>query len=105
MFMVCKICRKQFNNIGNLNSHIKKCEKIEYIKHEVYDLYVNKEFSIRDLKKLFKIQDSDVNKIVGSEIRNNSEANKIGYKRYPEKYKHSEQTKGKLREIRLKWMN
>lgn len=100
----CKICNRVLDNIGNLNQHIKKCQKLSNIKDEIINLYVNKNYSVRDLRNKFKIQSGDIKNVLGDKIRSFSESNKIAHKKYPEKFKHSEETKKKLRNIRLEFM-
>jgi very-short-patch-repair endonuclease len=100
----CKICNRYIDNLGNLNQHIKKCEKLHIIKDEIIDLYVNKNNSVRDLRKKFKLQSDDIKIILGDKTRSLSEANKLSRKKYPEKFKHTEESKKIMREKRLEFM-
>jgi very-short-patch-repair endonuclease len=100
----CKICNRKLDNFGNFNQHIKKCEKLSQIKDDIINLYVNEDYSVRDLRKKFKVQSDDIKIILGDKIRSLSESNKLAHKKYPEKFKHSDETKKKLREIRLDFM-
>jgi very-short-patch-repair endonuclease len=100
----CKICNNKFNNLGNLNQHTKKCEKLFSVKDEVFRLYVNEHYSVQDLKKKFKIQYNDIKLILGDKIRSLSESNKIAHIKYPNNFKHSEESKKILREKRLEFM-
>jgi len=100
----CKICKKNLVNQGGLTQHIKKCEWLNTIKSDVINLYTNEKYSVKDLRKKFKIQSSDVKNILGDKIRTLSESNKLSREKYPNVYKHSEETKKKLRNIRLEFM-
>lgn len=100
----CKICNRKLSNLGNLNQHIKKCKKLSQIKDEVIRLYVDDSFSVMDLRKKFKIQSDDVKIILGDKVRSSSDANKLGHKKYPEKFKHTEESKKIMREKRLEFM-
>jgi very-short-patch-repair endonuclease len=100
----CKICNRKLSNLGNLNQHIKKCEKLSQIKDEVIRLYVDDSFSVMDLRKKFKIQSDDIKIILGDKVRSSSDANKLGHKKYPEKFKHTEESKKIMREKRLEFM-
>ncbi len=100
--MECKFCKKQISNIGGLIQHEKKCEYLHLIKNEIIDLYVNKNYSFKDLKNKFKMQYSDFSYIIDDKVRSPSESRKVAQIKYP--YKHTEQSKQKLREARLKFM-
>jgi len=100
----CKICVRKLDNVGNLKQHIKKCEKLSVIKDELIRLYVNESYSVKDLRKKFKVQSDDIKDILGDKVRSLSDANKLAHKKYPENYKHSEETKKRLRNIRLEFM-
>jgi very-short-patch-repair endonuclease/DNA-binding Xre family transcriptional regulator len=100
----CKICGRKLDNIGNLNQHIKKCEKLSEIKEEIIDFYVNKNFSVKDLRKKFKLQSDDIKIILEDKVRSVSEANKLARKKYPNSFKHSEESKKIMREKRLEFM-
>jgi len=100
----CKICKKDFVNQGGLTQHMKKCEWLNSIKDEVTHLYVNQNYSVRDLRNKFKLQSSDIKNVLGDKIRTLSEANKLAREKYPDIYKHSDETKKKLRNIRLEFM-
>lgn len=100
----CKICTRKLDNLGNLNQHIKKCEKLSQIKDEIINLYVNEDYSVRDLRNKFKLQSDDIKNVLGDKIRSLSESNKIAHKKYPEKFKHTEESKKIMREKRLEFM-
>ena len=100
----CKICGRKLDNIGNLNQHIKKCKKLSEIKEEIIDLYINKNLSVKDLRKKFKLQSKDIKTILGDKVRSTSEASKLAHKKYPNSFKHSEETKKIISEKRLGFM-
>ena len=74
-------------------------------KQEVINDYINNKLSIRDIKEKYNIKsNSYAQKILKGYTRNTSEANKIAHQNKPESFKHSEETKQKIREHRLKFM-
>ena len=100
----CKICNCNFNNLGGLNQHIKKCEKLSIIKDEIIRLYVNESYSVRDLRRKFGVQSEDIKIILGDKVRSLSDANKLAHKKYPNNFKHTEESKKKMRGKRLEFM-
>ena len=100
----CKICKKDLVNQGGLGQHIPKCERLSLIKDEIINLYVNENYSVKDLRNKFKLQSGDIKIVLGDKVRSLSEANKLARKKYPNVYKHSEETKKRLRNIRLEFM-
>ena len=100
----CKICGRKLDNVGNLKQHIKKCEKLFVIKDELIKLYVDESYSVKDLRKKFKVQSNDIKDILGNKVRSSSEAIKLAHKKYPENFKHTEESKKIMREKRLKFM-
>jgi very-short-patch-repair endonuclease len=57
-----------------------------------------------DLRKKFKVQSDDIKIILGDNVRSSSDANKLAHKKYPEKFKHTEESKKIMREKRLEFM-
>jgi very-short-patch-repair endonuclease len=100
----CKICDRKLDNVGNLKQHIKKCEKLSVIKDELIRLYVNESYSIKDLRKKFQVQSTDIKNILGDKVRALSDANKLAHKKYPENFKHTDESKKIMREKRLEFM-
>ena len=100
----CEICERKLENVGNLKQHIKKCENLSNLKDEIINLYVNEYYSVRDLRNKFKLQSDDIKNVLGDKIRSLSESNKIAHKKYPEKFKHTEESKKIMREKRLEFM-
>jgi very-short-patch-repair endonuclease len=91
-------------NYSCFKQHKESCERLSKIKDEVINLYINQKFSIRDLVKKFGISNTPLLKILKDKTRNYSESNKLNRKKNPEKFKHTEQSKSKIREARLKFM-
>jgi very-short-patch-repair endonuclease len=100
----CNICKATHVNKGSLMQHQKKCEKLQNLKEHIIKMYVEENYSIRDLRKKYKIQSEDIKLVLKNLVRSKSEANKIARKKYPNKFVHSNETKLKLREIRLNFM-
>lgn len=100
--MECNICNKQLKTKWNMDIHKIKCEYLNSIKDEVIDLYLNHNFSSKDLRNKFGGQTKDIKNILGNNVRSSSEAQKIKAKKYV--FKHTEQSKQKLRTARLKFM-
>lgn len=74
-------------------------------KEQIIKDYVENVLSIREVCKKYGIGSKVwVRKLLGENIRNFSEANKIAHKKYPNSYKLSEGTKDKIRKAHLKWM-
>ena len=100
----CKICGRKLDKVGNLKQHIKKCEKVSVIKDELVRLYVDESYSVKDLRKKFQIQSEDIKDILGNKVRSSSESNKLAHMKYPENFKHTEESKKIMREKRLEFM-
>jgi len=100
----CEYCEKDLKNKGGYVRHIKTCKIVDNIRNEVYRLYVDELWSIKDIEKKYKIGDNAVNQILGDSKRTQSEGNKIARQKYPENFKHTEKSKQILREKRLKFM-
>jgi very-short-patch-repair endonuclease len=99
----CSICKKEFKLKGKqMLSHEKACKHLNSVKNEIIDLYVNQLFSINDLRKKFKIHSETIRKLLADKIRNQSDARRVSIIKYP--FKHTEESKQKLREKRLLFM-
>jgi very-short-patch-repair endonuclease len=101
--ITCDNCNRDFKNKPALASHIKNCLSKETINLIIEDYRFNN-FSIADISKKYKVNKNRFLKNLKPYIRSNSEAKIIANKKYPEKNRHTEDTKQKLREKRLKWM-
>lgn len=74
-------------------------------KGQIIKDYVENTLSIREVCKKYNINSKEwVRKLLGENIRNFSEANKIAHKKHPNSYKLSEEAKDKIRKARLNWM-
>lgn len=102
--MNCKYCNKELDNKGNLLTHEKSCEKMQKIKDDVIKLYINDGLSVKNVAKILNTNQIRIIEILGDKKRNISEASIKAHKLYPEKFKHSDETKKILREKRLEYM-
>lgn len=74
-------------------------------KQEIIDDYVENELSLRDLCAKYDIRSrSWIEKLVKPYMRSFSESVKIAHRKKPNSFKHSEESKAKLRDARLKYM-
>lgn len=77
----------------------------EHDKENIIEDYVKNELSLREICEKYNIKSKTyVGKLLKPVMRSVSESNVISHKRNPESFKHTEETKKKLREIRLKYM-
>ena len=77
----------------------------EEIKQNIVNDYVNNLLSIREVMSKYQVKSKDyITKLLGNNIRSSSEGNKIARQKYPEKFKHTEESKAKIRAIRLAYM-
>ena len=75
------------------------------LKRDIINDYVNGLLTIKDIKNKYNIKsNSYIGKILKGYTRSISEANIIAHKNKPDVFKHSEKTKQKIREHRLKFM-
>lgn len=75
------------------------------LKRDIINDYVNGLLTIKDIKNKYNIRsNSYIGKILKGYTRSISEANIIAHKNKPDAFKHSEKTKQKIREHRLKFM-
>lgn len=100
--MYCKNCLKNYKSEKTFNSHILRCNQLFEKKDEIINLYVNHNYSIRDLIKKYQQQHHTIKLILGSNVKSTSEILKITKQKY--KFKHTEQSKDKLRIARLNYM-
>lgn len=74
-------------------------------KQKIVNDYVNNYLSIKDIVKKYEIKSKGrISEILGDNVRSASEATKIAHKKYPERFKHSEETKNLMRKKRLQYM-
>lgn len=75
------------------------------LKNSIINDYENNGLSIRDLVDKYNVKSKVfLKKLIGTKIRNVSEAGKNAHKKKPYAFKHSDETKQKLKEIRLAFM-
>jgi very-short-patch-repair endonuclease len=84
--------------------HQTTCEYVYNVKEEIRKLYVDELWSINRLKEKYNLGSQTITDILGNNLRTTSESNKIARKLFPDSFKHSDETKQKIREIRIKFM-
>lgn len=100
----CDICNREFINKGGFSSHIKTCNYVSSIKNEIISLYVDSLMSINEISKKFNLGKNTIIDVLGDKKRNISEGTKIARKKYPDRFKHSDETKEKMRVKRIEFM-
>lgn len=77
----------------------------ETIKQKIINDYA-KGFSLGEISKKYNIKSKSYirNYILNGKVRNFSESGKLAHMKYPERFKHSEETKRKMRCKRIEWM-
>lgn len=79
--------------------------KYYHLKDEIIKCYVEENLSIREIKDKLSIKSKTaIQKLIGDKIRSNSEAIKLGHKKYPNSFLHTSETKDRLREKRLNYL-
>lgn len=101
--MNCSKCNLYFSNAGAHVSHEKFCKLSENLISELRIDYING-LSIRKLNIKYRCSKSLISNLVSDIVRTTSESGKMAHSLYPDKFKHTDESKIKLREIRLKWM-
>ena len=68
--------------------------------------YVENKLSLKDIMIKYNIKSRSylTDKLLKDKMRSISEANKIVHEKHPERFKHTEKSKAKLREIRLRYL-
>lgn len=101
--MKCIKCDLKFVNNGSLKKHEKSCN---LTKDKINDLIFDYKdgISILKLSLKYKCSKSIVIRLIIDIKRNLSEAIKIAHEKYPNSFKHTESSKQKIREARLKFM-
>lgn len=101
--LICN-CGKELKNKNGFLEHIKYCkltsDDIKNIKND----YVLNLLSLNKLIIKYNISKSRLLKILKGKLRNLSEATKIAHQKYPNSFKHTDESKQKMRESRLKFM-
>lgn len=74
-------------------------------KEQMIKDYLENNLTIREVAKKYNIKsNSYIQKVLSGHTRNVSQAGLIAHKKYPERYKHTDETKQKIREHRLRFM-
>ena len=77
----------------------------EQEKENIVKEYVENGLSITKIRDKYNIRSKEwIRKLIGDKIRTASEANKVAHSLYAENFKHTEESKRKISEIRLKYM-
>lgn len=81
-------------------------ELTEDIKNSIIRDYVENEYSIKEIIAKYNVKSKEYlcKKLLKNKIRNFSESAKLAHKKYPQSFKHTEETKNKIRKVRLKFM-
>lgn len=101
--MKCDKCNYKVDNIGNLTRHKLVCDKVHI--DDVLSDYNELSLSITEISAKYNVGKSFMNSFFkrnNIELRDTKEQIKLTHKKY--KRVTSDETKTKLREIRIKWM-
>ena len=101
--MKCKYCNHDFKNDGALKCHERSCQKYYNIKDKIISDY-NLLGSISKLREKYSLGSDTITKILGDNLRSPSKAAKESHRKYPNSFKHSDQTKQKIREKRIAYI-
>ena len=100
--MNCSKCNLSFKNKSGLSQHEKNCSLNELKNEEIRNIYLSGK-SIKELSNEYDTSQTTIIKIIGELKRSVVEAKVFSAKKQIGK-KHTEETKQKIREFRLKWM-
>lgn len=78
----------------------------EDIKKNIIKDYVENGYSIRDIMANYNVKSKEYlcKKLLKNKIRNFSESSKLAHKKYPQNFKHTEESKNKIRKARLRFL-
>ena len=81
-------------------------ELTEDVKNSIIRDYVENEYSIKEIIAKYNVKSKEYlcKKLLKNKIRNFSKSAKLAHKKYPQNFKHTEETKNKIRKVRLKFM-
>lgn len=102
--MICEFCNKEIKNVGGYVSHKNQCEKTIHLKYKVINLYLNEYKSIKEINVITGLCKNKICEYLKEIKRNQSESSKIAHEKFPNSFKHSDETKRKIREKHLEWM-
>lgn len=100
----CEICKKEFLNKGSLVVHQNACKKIFENIDEIRKLYIEEFWSLKQISKKFGVGKGTISSLIRDSIRSSSEANIIAHKKYPDSFKHTDDTKKFLSFKRLEFL-
>jgi very-short-patch-repair endonuclease len=101
--LICEKCQRNIANKGSLVQHRKSCDLTFELKNAIEKDYLENMLSIRDILLKYEISDSSVRNILKGKTRNLSEALKVKNEKKGTN-KHTNESKEKIRNARLKWM-
>ena len=101
--MNCSKCDLYFSSPGCLSIHEKSCRLSKSLINHLKNDYING-LSIRKLNLKYGCSKSLISNLILDIVRTKSESSKLAHSLYADKFKHSEESKQKLREQRIKWM-
>lgn len=101
--MNCYKCSLSFVNKGSLVKHEKSCNLNQSIIKILISDY-KEGLSILKLSKRYRCSKSMIIRLISDIKRDRSDAIKIAHKKYPDSFKHSDDSKKKMRDARLKFM-
>ena len=99
----CSICGTTIKNRGGLVVHEKTCNKVFPYQENIINLYVIELYSINTLRKKYSVGSDIIVKILGSNLRNKEESNKLISLKNRNK-KHTDQSKNKIRIAHIKYL-
>ena len=81
-------------------------ELTEEVKNSIIRDYVENEYSIKEIIAKYNVKSKEYlcKKLLKNKIRSVSESGKLAHKKYQQNFKHTEETKNKIRKARLKFM-
>lgn len=100
----CKVCQKEFSNKGGWVTHERTCEKVSTYSEEIEKLYTEDLWSIKQIANKFNLGTMIIARVLGKNVRTPSEGAIVAHKKYPETFKHSDETKDVLRVKRLSFI-
>ena len=101
----CEYCNREMNK-GALVKHKSTCKHIYDNIDSIKTDYING-ISVREISKLYGVNKNNIYSVLkqeGINIRCTSDASKASHIRYPNSYKHTDETKEKIRKSRIAWM-
>lgn len=101
--MECEICKKDLKTKSGYVNHVKNCEKTFKLKDKIIKMYIEGS-SIKEINNKMKISKEKIMEYLKGYSRSSSESGILAHKKYPDKFKHTEESKLKMRNKRLEYM-